>query len=81
MSGPPRAYEDLHNLSENERIKRIAHYVRDHGLVAAVCVDDEPGKPERYAKKLKRLGCQIHEQFKGPTPGIVTLKVGPTNVN
>lgn len=56
MSGPPQGFQDLANLSEDERIKVIAHYVVAHGLTVAVCVDDEPGKPERYAKKLRAFG-------------------------
>ena len=77
----PRGFADLADLPEDERIEAIAHHVRDHGATAAVCVDDEPGKPERYARKLAARGCRIIEQAKGPVAGVVTLKVGPTNVN
>ena len=77
----PKGFADLANLPEADRIDAIAHYVRDHGLTVAVCVDDEPGKPERYAAKLREMGCRIVEQTKGPIVGVVTLKVGPINVN
>ena len=80
MSGL-RGFADLADMPEDERITAIAHYVRDHGVTAAVCVDDEPGKPERYARKLIAQGCRVVEQTKGPVPGVVTLKVEPTNVN
>lgn len=77
----PRGFADLADLSEDERIAVIAHQVREHGLTAAVCVDDVPGKPERYAKKLTAAGCRVIDQTPGPTPGVITLKVGPLNVN
>ncbi len=77
----PSGFADLADLPEDERIAAIARYVLDHWRIAGVCVDDEPGKPERYAKKLADLGCRIIEQVKGPVPGVITLRVGPTNVN
>ncbi len=78
---PPRGFADLADLPEDERIKIIAHHVLVHGETIAVCVDDLPGKPERYARKLKALGIAILSQTKGPVKDVVTLKVGPTNVN
>lgn len=81
MTPQRSAFADLADLPEDERIKVIAHYVRDHGLTVAVCIDDVPGKPERYAKKLRKHGCRIIEQFAGPVPETITLKVGPINVN
>lgn len=80
MSAGPR-YADLADLPEDERIRAIAHHVRDHGRTVAVCVDDEIGKPERYAEKLAARGCRILQQAKGPIPGVVTLTVGPINAN
>lgn len=77
----PKGFADLADLPEDERIAVIAHHVRDHGTTAAVVVDDEPGKPERYAEKLIALGCRVVAQVKGPVRGTVTLKVGPVNVN
>jgi hypothetical protein len=79
--GGAKGYADLADLPEDERIEAVAHYVRDHGLTAAVMVDDEPGKPERYARKLREHGCRIISQSKGPIVGVVTLEVGPINVN
>jgi hypothetical protein len=77
----PRGFQDLADLPEDERIARIAHYVLAHALTVAVCVDDEPGKPERYAQKLRAAGCVVMEQFDGPVANVVTLKVGPIHAN
>lgn len=77
----PKGFADLADLPEDKRIELIVHHVRDHGRTVAVCVDDEPGKPERYAKKLAEKGCLVLEQLKGPVKGVVTLRVGPINVN
>lgn len=75
----PEAYVDLHSLAEDERIDMIGHTVTVHGKTAAVCVDDLPGKPERYIDKLTRRfpGLRIIDQCKGPTPGVITIRVGP----
>lgn len=73
----PKGFADLADLPEDERIKVIAHHVCAHGLTVAVCVDDEPGKPERYTKKLEAAGCRVVEQFRGPVPNVITLRVGP----
>ena len=81
MSGPPKAYADMHNLPEDQRIWFIAHQVIDHGLTVAVFVDDEPGKPERYAEKLRAFGVVVLSQSKGPVANVVTLKVGPAHAN
>ncbi len=77
----PAGFADLADLPEDKRIELIAHHVRDHGITAAVCVDDKPGVPERYTMKLEKLGCRVLEQMKGPVPNVITLKVGPINVN
>lgn len=77
MSEGPKGFADLADMPEDERIEMIAHHVIEHGLTAAVCVDDLPGKPERYTRKLERAGCRVVSQTKGPVAGIVTLKVEP----
>lgn len=81
MSKQPTGFADLADLPEDERLDAVAHYVCGHGLTAAVCMDDIPGRPERYARKLRALGCRIISRSKGPVPGVITLKVGPANVN
>lgn len=77
----PKGFADLADLPEDERIKVIARHVVAHGQTVAVCVDDEPGKPERYAVKLRALGVAVLEQHKGPVANVVTLKVGLNNAN
>jgi hypothetical protein len=80
MTGP-RGFQDLADLPEDQRIALIAHYVLAHALTVAVCVDDEPGKPERYAQKLRAAGCAVIDRLDGPVANVVTLKVGPAHVN
>lgn len=72
-------YEDLADQPEDERIQRIGEEVMKRGRVCAVCVDDEPDKPERYIRKLtaKFPGLQVLDRFPGPVPGVVTINVGP----
>lgn len=72
-------YSDLTNKDEDTRIQLIGTTVVNRRKVCCVCVDDEPDKPERYIRKLKEKfpGIEIIEQFKGPVPGVVTIKVGP----
>jgi hypothetical protein len=77
----PRGFQDLADLPEDERIAAIAHYVLEHGLTVAVCVDDWPGKPERYAQKLRARGVVVLSQQSGPIAKVVTLKVGPAHAN
>ena len=81
MSGPPKGFQDLADLPEDERIKLIAHYVVAPGITVAVLVDDEPGKPERYIEKLRARGAVVLSQEPGPVAKVITLKVGPANVN
>jgi hypothetical protein len=67
---------DMHRIEEDERIQTIGKVVTRSGKTAAVLVDDIPGKPERYTKKLLDAFPNLQiEQFKGPMPGIVTLKI------
>jgi hypothetical protein len=77
----PKAFADLAALPEDERIRVIAHHVLVHGLTVAVCVDDEPDKPERYERKLRALGCAVLSRSRGPVANVITLKVGPAHEN
>lgn len=74
---PFQAYKDLHSMSEDERINHIGNSVMASGLLVGICTDDEPGKPERYIKKLTERfpKIKIIETVKGPVAGIVTIKV------
>lgn len=78
---PPKAFIDLYKLPEDERIKVIGHTVMTHKKIIGVCVDDEPGKPERYIRKLKEWfpGIVIMDQLKGPVKEVITIMVGPPN--
>ena len=75
----PDGYADLADLPEDERIKIIGHTITVHLKTVAVCVDDQPGKPERYIKKMTERfpGVVVIDQFKGPVPDVVTIRFGP----
>lgn len=72
---PP--FFDAHNLPEDTRIELIGQTVMKLGAgrTTGVCVDDEPGKPERYVKKLteKFPAVKVLSQSPGPVPGVVTI--------
>lgn len=77
-------YSDLGDLPEDERIQIIGSRAIDHGEKVGFFVGDEPGKPERYIKKLREQfpAIQILYRGKGPIPGTVFITVGPqTAVN
>ena len=73
------AYADLASMPEDERLDLMGRFVTETGKTVSIITDDEPGKPERYIKKiLKRFPhLRIVERFKGPIPGVVTLNLGP----
>lgn len=75
---PPKAFLDMHRLPEDERIVIIGEYaLANPSEKLAVCVDDEPDKPERYKRKIETKYPQLQVEIvgKGPTPGVVTIKV------
>lgn len=74
-----RGYADLHQLTEDERIQVIGEHVVRQNEIIGVCVDAQPGKAGRYVKKLRENFPQLEvfDVFDGPTPGVVTIKVGP----
>lgn len=76
-----KGFADLSDYTEDKRIKLIIAAVRKMrpGQVAAVCVDNVPGKPERYRAKLLAACPEIKiiDQLDGPTADIVTIRVGP----
>lgn len=71
-----KAYADLADLPEDERI-RIAAETAAAGHIVGVVVDDEPGKPERYIKKLSAYPIRIIDRNKGPVKRTVLIRVGP----
>lgn len=79
MPKKPEAFVDLHRLTEDQRIDMIGHTVTEHGKTVAVCVDDVPGKADRYSRKVldRYPGVVELDRFRGPTPGVITIKFGP----
>ncbi len=77
MSGPPKAFVDLHRLPEDGRIVLIGEYCLTHPTeVVGVPTDDEPGKPERYKRKLETKYPQLKVEIVGPlTKGSILLRV------
>ncbi len=77
MSGPPKAFVDLHRLPEDERIIVIGEYCLAHpSQVVGVPTDDEPDKPERYKRKIEAKYPQLRVEIAGPmTKGTILLKV------
>lgn len=73
------SFVDLGSLDEDARIDAIGNAtMRDRKTVGFV-TDNEPGKAERYIAKLKERfpGIVVVARMKGPTPGVVTVKVAP----
>jgi hypothetical protein len=72
-------YKDLGDEPEDERIRQIGEKVMGEKLTVGFIVDDEPGKPDRYATKLKERfpGIRVMHQSPGLVPKTVFVKVGP----
>jgi hypothetical protein len=69
-------FSDLSAMPEDKRIKIIADTIHRRRKVCAVLVEDEPGKAERYADKLKAHGLTIFGTYAGPVDHVITLQVG-----
>ncbi len=69
-------YRDLYKLKEDERIARIAAEVEKGGVVAVV-TDSDPGKADRYLRKLqlKVKNLEVVGRFDGPVANTVTIQV------
>ena len=72
-------YRDLYKLSEDERIGKIGEHVVNTGDTVAVVTDADPGKAERYIKKLTTRfpGVIVLGKGPGPVKKTITIKVGP----
>lgn len=72
-------YADLGDFEEDQRIGTIGLAAMAHGQTVAFVTDDDPGKADRYIRKLKERfpGISVIERFNGPVAGTVTVKVGP----
>lgn len=71
-----KAYADLADLPEDERI-RIAAEAAENGAVIGLVTDDEPGKPERYIRKLGAYPVRIIDRGPGPVKKTVLIRIGP----
>ena len=69
-------FADIADEEEDERIRIIGENAHGGGVVAFV-TDDEPGKAERYIKKLLALHptLEVTERGTGPVVGTVYVKV------
>ena len=72
-------FADLHKLPEDDRIRVIGDWVLANRKVALVPTDDEPGKAERYQRKLRERypWLVIGAIMPGPVDGCVSFRVGP----
>ncbi len=71
-----RAYADLSDLPEADRLRAIVDCV-NAGNVVAVAVDDEAEKIARYIRRLKFRGVRYMETCPGLVPETVIIKFGP----
>ena len=71
-----KAFADLADLPEDERI-RLAAEAAARGNVVGVVTDDEPGKPERYIRKFEARGVRIIDRGLGPVKNTVLIRIGP----
>jgi hypothetical protein len=73
---PRQKFVPAHLLDEDTRIDLIGKHAMA-GQKIGFHVDDEPGKADRYIKKLltKFPELKIEHRFKGPTPGVETVIV------
>lgn len=71
-----KGYADLADLPEDQRITIIGQTAMKGGVIA-VCVDADPGKADRYVRKLLTRFPELEEveRFAGPVAGVVTVKV------
>lgn len=70
-----KAYADLGDLPENERIALIAQAAAA-GNIVAVFVDDDAAF-ERYKKQLAPYPVRVIDRIKSPVPNTVAFRVGP----
>lgn len=72
-------YADIADFEEDKRINIIGRTVMEGRKTAAFVTDADPGKADRYVRKLKERfpGIVILGRFDGPVAGSVTVKVGP----
>lgn len=69
------SFADLADLPEDDRIKLIGQYVTDNGGRIAVVVDNEPGKADRYIRKITTRfpEVELHHMHAGPVENCTSL--------
>lgn len=72
-----KAFADLADLPEDERIRVAAETAAKTLQIVGVVTDDEPGKAARYIAKLSRYPVRIIDQSPGPVKGTVLIRIGP----
>lgn len=71
-----KAFADLADLPEDDRIDIIAQAARDGAIVGFVVEDDQ--KADRYVQKLRERGrTRIIGRGPGPVENTVLVRVGP----
>lgn len=69
-----KAFIDVAGSPEDDRIGAIGRLAMN-GLKVAFCTDDEPGKADRYVKKLLERFPSLQEDSRSKGPGVVTVNV------
>lgn len=70
-----KAFADLADLPEDDRIKAIAATAA-HGHVVGFVVEDD-AKADRYITKLKRYNVRVIDRMPGPVKDTIMVRVGP----
>ena len=75
----PPIYLDLGDFEEDQRIETIGRTVLEQHKTVAFVTDADPGKADRYIRKLTERfpGLRVLGRFDGPVPDTVTIQVGP----
>ncbi len=76
-----KGYTDLTAMSEDQRIDVAGQYVIENDVIAAVLVDNERDKIERYCRKIinRHQGrVRVLSRTPGPTHGVYTIKIQKT---
>ena len=70
-----KAYADLYNLPEDERIQAIAATAAAGNIVGFIVETDE--KADRYCAKLKAFPVRVIDRSPGPVRNTIMVRVGP----
>ena len=70
-----KAFADLGDLSEDDRIDAIARTAACGHIVGFVVEDD--AKADRYCEKLRRYNVRVIDRSAGPVKDTILVRVGP----